>query len=117
MRGLKDDLLEEAQRELIKVVFLFYPLFPFLSFFLSGQGEYLQDVWSQHLREHILCLPKSRQTKRAQGEKEESVHEERGETKSEKVKVFMKILSAKSRPRFDPQSWCWAKRLHDANRV
>ena len=35
VRGLKDDLLEEAQRELIKVVFLFYPFFPFLSFFLS----------------------------------------------------------------------------------
>ena len=33
VRGLKDDLLEEAQRELIKVVFLFYPFFPFLSFF------------------------------------------------------------------------------------
>ena len=61
----------------------------FFPFFLSGQGEYLQDVWSQHLREHILCLPKSCQTKRAQGEKEESVHEERGETKAEKVKVFM----------------------------
>ena len=33
VRGLKDDLLEEAQRELIKVVFLFYPFFSFLSFF------------------------------------------------------------------------------------
>ena len=90
MRGLKDDLLEEAQRELIKVVFLLYPFLSLLSFpfFLSGQGKYIQDVWSQHLREHILCLPKSCQTKRAQGEKEESVHEERGETKAEKVKVF-----------------------------
>ena len=45
VRGLKDDLLEEAQRELIKVVFLLYPFlsFPFLSFLSFPFLSFFQD--------------------------------------------------------------------------